>query len=343
MKRLGNTLFILTPNTYVSLDGENVVLKQEGKERMRRPLHYLDGIVCFGYFGVSPALMAKCASEGIALSFHSVSGRLLARVTGPQRGNVLLRKKQVYASDDVRQSLPIARACIASKIYNARWVLERATRDHALRLDVEKIKRVSAGLQQASKEALQCPDADLLRGLEGNAASAYFSVLDDLILQQKESFFFAQRSRRPPMDAVNALLSFCYAMLANDVASALETVGLDPYVGFFHTDRSGRASLALDLMEELRAPMVDRFVLSLINRKMIAPEGFEQTENGAVLMDDDTRRQVIKQWQLRKQSEILHPFLKEKVDWGMIPYAQALLLSRHLRGDLDAYPPFLWK
>nr|WP_122013348.1 type I-C CRISPR-associated endonuclease Cas1c [Maliibacterium massiliense] len=343
MKKLGNTLFFVTPDVYVSLDGENIVLKKDGKEAMRRPLHYIDSIVCFGYFGISPALMAKCASDGIAVSFHSPSGRLMARVVGKTQGNVLLRKTQVYASDAPARSMPIARACIAAKIYNARWALERATRDHALRLDVDKIKAVSQALQQASRDALQSESEEMLRGVEGNAASMYFSVLDDLILQQKDQFYFRQRTRRPPMDAFNAMLSFCYALLTNDMTSALETVGLDPYIGFMHADRPGRASLALDLIEELRVPMVDRFVLSMVNRQIVSGDGFTQTENGAVLMDDDTRRLVLKHWQLRKQTEITHPFLKEKVAWGVIPYAQALLLARHLRGDLDAYPSFLWK
>ena len=343
MRQLANTLFILSQDVYVSLDGENVVLKREGGEYARRPLHNIESILCFGYFGVSPALMAKCAREGIAISFLSGSGRFLARVTGPQQGNVLLRRAQYRLADSEPESLHMARAFLAGKLYNARWVVERAIRDHGLRLDTAKLKGVALSLKEAAKTLMDCQNLEVLRGIEGNAATAYFSIWDDLILQQKEQFYFRGRNRRPPTDNVNALLSFGYTLLTHDIAAALETVGLDPYVGFLHRDRPGRVSLALDLLEELRAPFVDRFVLMLVNKKLVAPEGFEQLESGAVVMTEETRKTVLKQWQQRKQAEITHPFLKEKVQWGMVPYVQALLLARYLREDLDAYPPFFWK
>jgi CRISPR-associated protein Cas1 len=229
------------------------------------------------------------------------------------------------------------------KIYNYKWILERATRDYALRLDVNRLKRVSASLSETMKLVRNVEDLEVLRGLEGAASVQYNSVFDDLILQQKEHFFFSGRTKRPPMDNVNALLSFAYTLLSNDMKSALEAVGLDAYVGFLHRDRPGRASLALDAMEELRGVYADRFVLSLINKKLVNAKGFHRKETGAVIMDDDTRKTVLTAWQERKQEKIIHPYLNEKISWGLVPYAQALLLARYIRGDLDEYPPFMWK
>ncbi|WP_300840192.1 type I-C CRISPR-associated endonuclease Cas1c [uncultured Acetatifactor sp.] len=343
MKRLLNTLYITSSDRYLSLDGENVVVLAEQKEVGRVPLHNLEAIVTFGFTGASPALMGACAQRNVALSFLSHSGRFLARISGEERGNVLLRKRQYGISEDAAGSLDIAKSFIIGKIFNARWVLERATRDHAMRVDTERLKKVSGQLKCSLESVQECAFVDTLRGIEGEAASLYFSVFDELILQQKEAFRFQGRNRRPPLDAINALLSFVYTLLTNMTASALETVGLDPYVGFMHTDRPGRASLALDLMEELRPVFADRFVLSLINKRIVSPSGFYQKENGAVMMDDDTRKAVLSAWQSRKQEAIRHPFLEEKVEWGMVPYSQALLLARFIRGDLDAYPPFLWK
>lgn len=240
-------------------------------------------------------------------------------------------------------SLDIAKGFIIGKIFNARWVLERVTRNHAMRVDAEMLKKVSGQLRSSLENIQKCAPMDTLCGIEGEAASLYYSVFDELILQQKEAFRFQGRNRRPPLDAINALLSFVYTLLTNMTASALETVGLDPYVGFMHTDRPGRVSLALDFMEELRPVFADCFVLSLINKRIVSPSGFYQKENGAVMMDDDTRKAVLSAWQSRKQEAIRHPFLEEKVEWGMVPYSQALLLARFIRGDLDAYPPFMWK
>lgn len=343
MRKLLNTLYVTSPNAYLSLDGENIVILKEDVEALRVPLHNLEGIIAFGYTGASPALMGACAKRNIALSFVKSSGKFLGRVVGEVRGNVTLRKAQYRLSDDETSSHGIAKSFILGKIYNSRWVVERATRDHGARLDVEKLKGVCQTLAKALPLVEKSRDLEQLRGVEGEAAAQYFRVLDDLILQQKEDFYFKSRNKRPPLDNVNALLSFVYTLLAHDAAAALETVGLDPYVGFLHRDRPGRISLALDLMEELRAVYADRFVLSLINRREVGPDGFTRMENGAVIMDDNTRRNVLKAWQSRKQEEIKHPFLQEKMEWGLVPYAQAMLLARFIRGDLDGYPAFMWK
>ena len=343
MRRLLNTLYVTEPDRYLSLDGENVVVLYEKTEVGRVPLHNLEAVVSFGYTGVSPALMGACAARGVALSFLSGGGRFLARVSGETHGNVTLRRQQYRYSDDSAQSVRIARNCIAGKLCNARWVLERAARDYPLRLDAEKLRAKSAILAQGVRNVRACADADTLRGLEGEAAAVYFSVFDDLILQQKEAFSFCGRSKRPPLDPVNALLSFAYTLLAHMCGAALETAGLDPYVGFFHTDRPGRMSLALDLMEELRCAMADRFVLTLINNRIVKRADFTYRENGAVLLSASARRSVLKHWQERKRESLTHPYLGEQLSWGMVPYIQALLLARTLREDLDAYPPFLWK
>lgn len=343
MRKLLNTLYVTSPETYLSLDGENIVILKEQIELTRIPLHNLEGIVAFGYTGASPALMGACAERNIALSFMKSSGRFLARVVGEVRGNVILRKAQYRISDNLDESNRIAKNFILGKIYNSRWVIERATRDYAMRLDVDKLKRISGFLANSLKLIEQSENLDQLRGYEGEAASQYFSVLDDLILQQKEKFYFHYRNKRPPLDNVNAMLSFVYTLLAHNVTAALETVGLDPYVGFLHRDRPGRVSLALDMMEELRSVYADRFVISLINRKEINEGGFIQKENGAVIMDDDTRKIILKAWQDKKQEKITHPFLQEKIEWGLVPYTQAMLLARFIRGDLDGYPTFLWK
>jgi CRISPR-associated protein Cas1 len=343
MRKLLNTLYVTSPNTYLSLDGENIVILKDEAEVSRIPLHNLEGIVAFGYTGASPALMGACAKRNIGLSFMKQSGKFLARVVGEVRGNVTLRKTQYRLSDSAEESHKIARNFILGKIYNARWVVERATRDYAIRLDVDKLKGVSKALANSLKSVEQSEDLEQLRGIEGEAASQYFSAFDDLVLQQKESFYFHSRNKRPPLDNVNAMLSFVYTLLAHDVAAALETVGLDPYVGFLHRDRPGRVSLALDMMEELRSVYADRFVISLINKREVNADGFTQKENGAVNMDDDTRKTILKAWQSKKQEIITHPFLQEKVEWGLVPYAQAMLLARFIRGDLDGYPTFMWK
>lgn len=343
MKRLLNTLYVTSNNRYLSLDGENVVVLEEQKEIGRVPLHNLESIVTFGYTGASPALMGACAKRNIDLCFMSGNGRFLARVSGEVRGNVLLRKQQYKISGDKEQSLCIARDFITGKVYNSRWVLERASRDYSMRLDSVLLKKKSSMLADNLHAVRKCKNASELLGIEGESASLYFSVFDDLILQQKEDFYFKGRNKRPPLDRVNAMLSFTYSLLAGMCGSALESVGLDSYVGFMHTDRPGRMSLALDLMEEFRSVMADRFVLTLINKRIVKKEGFIQKENGAVVLDDETRKSFLSAWQAKKQEMIKHPFLEEKIEWGMAPYVQALLLARYIRGDLDEYPPFFWK
>ena len=313
------------------------------KEVGKVPLHNLEGIVSFGYRGTSPALMGACADRNISLCYLTPQGKFLARVTGKTRGNVILRDRQYTSSKDEKRSLEISKNCISGKVYNARWVLERAIRDHAMQIDKERVKVASLQLKTFLQYIQNAESKEQLRGYEGEAASIYFSVFDELILQQKKDFFFHGRSKRPPMDNVNAMLSFVYTLLTNQITSALESVGLDPCVGYLHTERPGRASLALDLIEEFRAVYADRFVLSLINKKIVNKKNFTKKENGAVLMDDDSRKKLLMEWQNKKKEVITHPFLKEKVEWGMVPYVQAMLLARYLRGDLDGYPAFLWK
>lgn len=343
MRHLLNTLFVTSEDIYLSLEGENVLANRNQETIARYPLHILSGIISFSYSGASPSLMGACAKRGIALSFCTPGGRFLARTTGENNGNVLLRRTQYRAADDPQQCCPIAAAMIFGKLYNARWSIQRTIRDHGLRVDKEKLSAVSEQLKSFLPKVLEQSDPDALRGIEGTAASAYFSVFDEMILGDKNVFSFSGRNRRPPLDPVNALLSFAYSLLSYDCAAALESVGLDSYVGFLHRDRPGRSSLALDLMEELRPCVADRFVLTLINNRIFKESDFSFQEGGAVLMSDDARREFLKRWQNHKKETITHPYLREKIPWGLVPYIQALLLARCLRGDLEKYPPFLWK
>ena len=343
MRKLLNTLYVTSEGSYLALENNNVVVLQGDERKGQFPLSILEGIVCFSYKGASPALMGACGERGIQLCFHTPRGRFLARVCGEDRGNVLLRKQQYRVSDDPARSCLVARNMILGKVFNARWILERALRDHALRLDVDAMKQVSRQLADLLPAIETATDLDSLRGLEGEASARYFSVFDQLILNQKEAFTFSERNRRPPRDNVNALLSFSYILLANDCSSALESVGLDAYVGFMHRDKPGRASLALDLMEELRGPLADRLVLTLINTHKLQPKHFSRHADGSVLLSDEGRRIFLNTWQERKQDTLTHPYLQEKLCWGLVPYVQALLLARHLRGDLSGYPTFFWK
>lgn len=343
MRHLLNTLFVTSEDIYLSLDGENVVANRGKEVAARYPLHTLSGILSFSYAGASPALMGACAQRGISLSFCTPRGRFLARVSGESNGNVLLRRTQYRVADDPRQSCRIARSMIFGKLYNARWCIERTRRDHGLRVDGQRLGEVSGQLRELLPQVLSEEELDRLRGLEGAGATAYFGVFDQLILGDRSVFSFSARSRRPPLDPVNALLSFAYSLLVHDCSSALESVGLDAYVGFLHRDRPGRSSLALDLMEELRPCMADRFVLTGINNRIFRGEAFEYRENGGVFLRDEARRTFLRRWQERKKEQITHPFLGEKIPWGLVPYLQSLLLTRYLRGDLEEYPPFLWK
>lgn len=343
MRKILNTLYVTSPDRYLSLDGQNIVVKEEKKEIARFPMHNFEAIVTFGYTGASPALMGACAEKGIDLTFMTGSGKFLATVVGESKGNVVLRKQQYRISDDESESLKISRNMIIGKVYNSRWVLERAKRDHPMRVDVEALANASNFIQGELQKLPDAESLDSIRGIEGSVASEYFSVFDELILQNKDDFYFRSRNKRPPLDNVNALLSFVYSMLAKMCGYALSSVGLDPYVGFLHTDRPGRASLALDLMEEFRSVYADRFVLTLINKRIIEGSDFVKQENGAVVLKDTARSALLAEWQRKKQEEITHPFLQQKLPWGLVPFAQAMLLARYIRGDLDEYPPFLWK
>lgn len=343
MRHLLNTLFVLTEDSYLALEGETVVVNRRDADPVRFPLHTLEGILCFTYPGASPALMGACAERGIDLCFFSPHGKFLARTTGEERGNVLLRRQQYRVADNEEASCRYAAGFLLGKVYNSRWVLERATRDHPQRVPVERLKELSAQLGAALPSIRDCREPGQLLGLEGETAKGYFEGFGHLVLQQREEFAFHGRSRRPPLDNINALLSFAYTLLARECAAALEGVGLDPYVGFLHRARPGRRSLALDLMEELRSVYADRLVLSCVNQKSINAGHLQKQENGAVLLTDEGRRVFLTAWQQKKQEQITHPFLSEKLPWGLVPHVQALLLARTLRGDLEEYPPFFWK
>jgi len=343
MKKHLNTLFVTTQGAYLAKEGESVVVRVEKETRLRIPVHTLGGIVCFGNVGCSPFLMGFCAERDVAISFLSEYGRFLARVQGPVSGNVLLRREQYRRADDMTISAEMARAVLTGKLANCRTVLQRALRDHSDKIDADKVKHASLHINSSLRELESDLSLNTLRGIEGDAARVYFNVFDHLITSQKEDFFFQDRNRRPPLDNVNCLLSFLYTLVMHDVRSALESVGLDPAVGFLHRDRPGRHGLALDLMEEFRPFIADRLTLSLINLSQVQKKGFKKSESGAVLMDDETRKIVLVAYQKRKQDEIMHPFIEEKVTIGLLFHMQALLLARYLRGDLDGYPPFIWK
>jgi len=343
MKRLLNTLYVTTQGAYLAREGETVVVRVEHETKLRIPIHTLDGIVCFGQVACSPPLMELCGARNVTISFLSERGRFWARVQGPTTGNVLLRREQYRRADNAEQTALVARAIVIAKVANSRTVLLRALRDHP---DMPHASSVEAATEQLSRilESLRRPiPVDVVRGREGEASRIYFSVFDHLIVAQKEDFAFRERSRRPPLDSINALLSFLYTLLTHDMTSALEGVGLDPAVGFLHRDRPGRPSLALDLIEEFRPFLADRLALALINRQQVKGSGFEKVESGAVSMDDATRKKVLVAYQERKRETLRHPFLGEEIEIGLLPHVQALLFARHLRGDLDGYPPFFWR
>ncbi|MBN2512374.1 MAG: type I-C CRISPR-associated endonuclease Cas1 [Sedimentisphaerales bacterium] len=343
MKKHLNTLFVTTQGAYLAKEGETVAVKVDQEIRLRIPVHTLGGIVCFGQVSCSPFLMGFCAERDVGISFLSEHGRFLARVQGPVSGNVLLRREQYRKADDPVFSAGMAKAALTGKIANCRTVLQRALRDHPEKLDRDKVEHAAKRLNRCLELLHAEESLDGVRGFEGDAAHTYFSVFDELIVSQKKSFSFQERNRRPPLDNVNCLLSFLYTMVMHDVRSALESVGLDPAVGFLHRDRPGRPGLALDLMEEFRPFLADRLALSLINLRQVQHKGFKKAESGAVLMNDDTRKEVLTAYQKRKQEEIFHPFIEEKVTVGLLFHTQALLMARYLRGDLDGYPPFIWK
>jgi CRISPR-associated protein Cas1 len=334
---------VTTQNAYLHKDGETVVVKVQGETKLRVPVHTISGIVCFGLVSCSPFLMAFCAEHDVGISFLSENGRFLARVQGPVSGNVLLRREQYRKADDVKASIAVSKGVLTGKIANSRTVLQRALRDHGEKIEAAAIEHTVRRLSNTLECMQNETTLDAVRGYEGDGARLYFSVFDHLIVSQKEDFSFHARSRRPPLDNVNCLLSFIYTLVMHDIRSALEAVGLDPTVGFLHRDRPGRPGLALDIMEEFRPFLADRLALSLVNLRQVQAGGFKKNEGGGVIMDDETRKQVLVSYQTRKQDEILHPFIEEKVTIGLLPHVQALLMARYLRGDLDGYPPFVWK
>ena len=338
MRKLLNTLYVTTPEAYLSKDGQNVVVSVNQEERFRIPIINIESIVTFGYMGASPGLMKLCADSGVSLTFLSPNGRLIGRFQGQQHGNVLLRKKQYQISDDETQALHYAHLFVAGKIQNYRSILQRFLRDNG---ENDEISAAIRHLNYCKQLSLKAENTAQLIGIEGDAANTYFGVFPNFILHQKDDFAFHGRNRHPPKDALNAMLSFAYSMIANDTAAALETVGLDPYVGFMHTLRPGRTSLALDVMEEMRAYLGDRFVLSLINRKQITAKDFISQGEDSIAMTDNGRKTFLSAWQNRKKETIVHPYLEEKIPIGLLPFAQAQLLARAIRGDIDDYPVFL--
>ena len=342
MKKLLNTLYVTTPDSYLSKDGLNLVVECRNKEMGRVPIHNLQSVICFGYMGASPAAMQLCTSNDVSLSFLTPNGRFQASVNGETRGNVLLRRTQYRVADDSSHSLEISKNIIKGKMFNCRQLLRRGRNDHKGDIDLQRVEDAISVITRDIASINEANSSDILRGLEGHSAKIYFSGFNNLILKQKDDFYIHTRNRRPPTDRMNSLLSFLYTVLANDVRSSLESTGLDPYVGFLHTDRPGRASLALDIMEEMR-PIADRLALNLVNLRIISGEGFVEKENGSIVMADETKKIVIDSWQQKKQEMIMHPFLEEKIQMGLLPHVQSMLMARYLRGDIDGYPPFFMK
>lgn len=343
MKTHANTLYVTTDNAYIARAGNALEVRREKKKLLSMPIHMLAGLVCFGRVSVTPPALAFCSENNVAVTFLSPRGRFLARVLGPTSGNVLLRRRQYRSSDDPSAALPIAANMVFAKIANARNVLLRAARDTKADARASKLRCVASAMTTQLDEVARASDTNQVRGTEGKAAMLYFGAFNNLITVEDADFRFAVRSRRPPQDNVNALLSLLYTLLLHDCRSACETVGLDPQVGFLHHDRPGRASLALDLMEELRAPFADRLALSMMNRRQIQKKHCVSDPAGGVTLTEEGRKRLLVAYQKRKQDALTHPFLGEKTTVGLVPFVQAQLLARHLRGDLDEYPSFFWK
>lgn len=342
MKKLLNTLYVTREDAYLAKEGENIVIKEYGKVIGRFPIHILEGIVCFNYQGASPDLVKLCGDNNIIISFLTPQGRFCGRYVSASSGNVLVRREQYRMADDDR-SIDFVRNIVYAKGYNSSKIIKNFVKDHKDVVDMPRIQKSLELIDDTLIDVKFSNDKDMLRGLEGVIARAYFDVFDELIIQQREDFYFIGRNRRPPLDRVNALLSYMYAILTYDCQSALEAEGIDSYVGFMHVDRPGRISMALDLCEEMRSYLVDRACLSMINLRIINKKDFEVKENGAVLLNDKGREKVLKYWQENKQREIQHPFIGEKIKLGLLPHVQSRLLNRYLRGDLNSYPPFMMR
>ncbi|MCF0182569.1 MAG: type I-C CRISPR-associated endonuclease Cas1 [Muribaculaceae bacterium] len=340
MRKLLNVLYITRPNGYLKKDGLNLVVEVEGEEIFRIPIHNIEGVVTFSYIGASPGAMKLCVDNNVSLSFHSPNGKFIARAQGPTHGNVLLRKRQYRLADDKDFAVALSRIMIAAKIQNYRNIIRRAIRDNGANSDLENAGK---RLEWHKNEVLKAQNIPTIMGIEGIAAAEYFGVLPHMIIQQRRDFPFSGRIKHPPVGKVNVMLSFVYTLLAHEMTAALDSVGLDPYVGFMHTLRPGRPSLALDMMEELRAYLGDRLVLSLINRRQITPRDFIQQAEDSITLTDNGRKTIISAWQERKKDEITHPYLNEKIPVGLLPHSQAMLMARYLRGDLDNYPVFILK
>ncbi len=341
MKRHSNTLYLMTQGTYCHKENDGIVVKVDGERKAKFPVHNIESIVCFGNILCSPFLLGFCAENNISISYLTENGRFLGRFQGNVSGNVLLRRNQYRWADDPEKNGYVARAIIQGKIVNSIAVLNRFLRDsketnESVNSAVNELKHILGAVEQSN-------DLEVIRGIEGIAAKCYFNAFNNLIKQQKEDFIFNGRNKRPPRDEVNALLSFIYVVMMHDIRSALETVGLDPAVGYLHRDRSGRYSLALDLMEEFRSFFADRLVLSLINRNQIKKSHFRLTEAKSVLLNDEGKKILLTAYQDRKKEEILHPFINEKCTYGRLFFMQALIFARWVRGDIDGYPPFIWK
>ncbi|KAB3529676.1 type I-C CRISPR-associated endonuclease Cas1 [Alkaliphilus pronyensis] len=343
MRKLLNTIYVTLPNIYISKKGETILFKQNKNLLMQLPIHNIEGIVVFGPSTITPDIMEICTQRNVHISFISYTGKFMVKLQNPIHGNVRLRRTQYRIADNNNESIEIGKNFMLGKIFNSRTVLQRLKRDHSQKVNVQKVGDAISSLASSMKQLDNIKNIYELLGLEGEAAKCYYGVFNELITDNQNGLVFTGRSRRPPKDEVNALLSFFYTLLAHDVEAALETVGLDPQVGFYHQERPGRASLALDMMEELRPYLVDRFVVTLINNRQVTKQDFLQKESGAFLLKPEVKKKILQSWQHKKQEILTHPYLKEKIEIGLIPYAQAMLLARHLRGDIDGYPTFLMR
>lgn len=340
MKKLLNTLYLTNPDYYLRKEGRNIVITLDEKRVARFPIHIFKQVVCFNYMGVSPDLMKMCMEENVAITFFTPYGKYCGRVIGSSYGNIYTRKKQ-YKIAESQESLEFVKNIIYAKAYNSRKILIRGKLDHRDRVDIRRLENVIENIKILMLEIKNSKNKDSIRGIEGTIAREYFSVLDELIIKQKEDFFFIERSKRPPMDRFNALISFLYSLLTNNIAAALEGVGIDSYAGFFHTDRPWRVSMALDIIEEMRAFIVDKFAISTINLNRINKNHFEIKENGACLLNEKGRETLLEFWNKKEQEEIYHPFVEENIKIGLLPHVQAQLLNSYIRGDINSYPPFM--